>query len=46
MSNHKYDTNEPIWKTETDSLTKNKLVVISGEEQDKGTGLRNLNDCV
>ena len=22
MQNHKYDTNEPIWKIETDSLTK------------------------
>lgn len=29
-------TNEPIWKTETDSLTENKLVVTSGEgKQDK-----------
>lgn len=46
MWNQKYDTNEPIWKTETDSLTENKLVVTSGEEHDKGIGLRNTNDSV
>ena len=46
MWNQKYDTNEPIWKTETDSLTENKLVVTSGEEHDKGIGLRNTNDYV
>ena len=33
MQNLKYDTNEPIYKTETDSETwKSRLVVAEGEE--------------
>ena len=31
MWNLKYDTSELIYKTETDSQTENKLVVVKGE---------------
>ena len=30
MWNLKYDTNEPIYETETDSQTENRLVVAKG----------------
>ena len=33
MWNLKYDTNELIYKTETDSQTENKLMVIKGEKK-------------
>ena len=32
MWNLKYDTNEPIYETETESQTENRLVVAKGEE--------------
>ena len=33
MWNSKYDTNELIYKTETDSDMENKLIVIKGERR-------------
>ena len=33
MCNLKYDTNELIYKTETDSQTENKLTVTEGETE-------------
>ena len=42
----KYDTNEPIYKTETDSDTENRLVVANGEEEGVGwTGSLGLVDA-
>ena len=35
MWNLKYDTNEPIFKTETDSQTQNRLVVAKEERRDE-----------
>ena len=36
MWNVKYDTNEHIYETETDSQTENRLVVAKGEEGGEG----------
>ena len=36
MWNLKYDTNELIYETETDSQTENKLVVAMGESVGEG----------
>ena len=35
----KYGTNGPIYRTESDSQTENRLVVAKGEERESGTGL-------
>ena len=32
MWNLKYDRNEPVYKTETDSQTENRLVVVKGKQ--------------
>ena len=40
MQNLNYGTNEPIYKTETDTDTKNRLVVAKGEEGGSGMDLR------
>ena len=41
----KYDTNEPIYKTEIDSQTRKTLVVAKGEEEGVGwTGSLGLVD--
>ena len=37
--NLKYDTNEPIYETETDSQTENRLVVAKGEKPKNGLGI-------
>ena len=39
MQNLKYSTNEPIYKTETDSDTDNRLVVVVGGHAEKWDGL-------
>ena len=48
--NLKYDTHEPICKTETDSWTRNSPVVAKGEEEGVGwmgsLGLVDANDYI
>ena len=40
-----YDTNEPIYETETESQTENRLVVAKGEEVGEGwSGMLGLAD--
>ena len=43
MWNLKYATNEPIYKTKTDSDTENTLVVAKGEGRTEGLGLADVN---
>ena len=43
MQNLKYGTNEPIYKTETDSQTENRLVVAKGEGRTASVGLADVN---
>ena len=37
MWNLKYDTNEPIYKTETNTSLENRLVIAKGEGKDGGS---------
>ena len=37
MWNLKYDTNEPIYKTETNTSLENRLVIAKGEGEDGGS---------
>ena len=45
MWNLKYDVSEPIYETETESQTENRLVVAKGEEVGEGwSGMLGLAD--
>ena len=45
MRNPKYGINEPIYETETESQTENRLVVAKGEEVGEGwSGMLGLAD--
>ena len=43
MWTQKYGTSEPIYKTEIDSQTENRLVVTKGERGGRGMGLVDAN---